>query len=135
MNPATERRLLQLATALACAVPLSMGAISVVSGPDVIRGVQAPWPIDLDSHFRYLSGILLGTGLIYLACLPTIERRGEIFCALCFAIVIGGLARLGSAIWMGWPGDGHRFGLVMELIVVPAITLWQMRVARRFRAS
>ncbi len=135
MNPATERRLLQLATALACLVPLSMGLVSVWNGPDVIRGVDAPWPIDLDSHFRYLSGILLGTGLVYLACLPTIERRGEIFRALCFVIVIGGLARLGSAIWMGWPGGGHRFGLVMELIVVPAITLWQMRVARLFRKS
>ena len=135
MNRTVERRLLQAATALACFLPLSMGAISVASGPDVIRGVDAPWPIDLDSHYRYLSGLLLGIGLTYLACLPTIERRGDIFRALGAIILIGGLARLFSAVELGWPGNGHRFGLVMELGVVPAITFWQMRVARLAQPS
>jgi hypothetical protein len=32
---------------------------------------------------------------------------------------------------LGWPTAGHRFGLVMELIVVPTIVIWQSRVARR----
>jgi hypothetical protein len=128
----TEKRLLQAATALACLVPLSMGALSVIRSAAVLKGVAEPIPIDLDSHFRYLSGLLLGTGLVFLACLPRIERRRPVFLALGAIILIGGLSRLLSLVQHGWPGDGHRFGLVMELAVVPAIVLWQGRVARRF---
>ena len=134
MAPESEKKLLQAATALACFVPLSMGLQSVVESASVLRGVREPIPIDLDSHFRYLSGLLLGAGLVFLACLPRIERRRPVFLALGAIILVGGLSRLLSLAQNGWPGDGHRFGLVMELAVVPAIVLWQSRVARRFEA-
>ena len=130
MSARTERRLIQIATGFACLVPLLAGGGGVLEGPGAIGGVEAPWPIDLDSHFRYLSGLLLGIGLTYAACIPTIERRSDIFRALGAVIVIGGLARLLSLVDVGVPGRGHRFGLVMELVVVPAITLWQARVAQ-----
>jgi hypothetical protein len=132
--PETEKRLLQAATALACFVPLSMGVLSVIRSAAVLKGVAEPIPIDLDSHFRYLSGLLLGTGLVFLACLPRIERRRPVFLALGAIILVGGLSRLLSLTQNGWPSDGHRFGLVMELAVVPAIVLWQGRVARLFEA-
>jgi hypothetical protein len=132
MAPETEKRLLQAATALACLVPLSMGVLSVVRSAAVLKGVAPPLPVDLDSHFRYLSGLLLGTGLVFLACLPRIERRRPVFLALGAIILVGGLARLLSLAQLGWPSFGHRFGLVMELVVVPLIVLWQGRVARRF---
>jgi hypothetical protein len=120
--------------ALACFVPLSMGLLSVLKSAAVLKGVAAPIPIDLDSHYRYLSGLLLGIGLVFIACLPRIEARRPIFLALGFIILVGGLSRLLSVAELGWPGRGHRFGLVMELIVVPAIVLWQGRIARRFAA-
>jgi hypothetical protein len=132
VSPLAEKRLLQGATALACLVPLSMGASSVLRSAAVLKGVEPPLPIDLDSHFRYLSGLLLGIGLTFLACLPDIERRRPVFLALGAIIFVGGLARLLSLAQLGWPGAGHRFGLVMELVVVPAIVLWQGRVAKRF---
>ncbi len=135
MAPETEKRLLQAATALACLVPLSMGVLSVVRSAAVLKGVAPPLPVDLDSHFRYLSGLLLGTGLVFLACLPRIERRRPVFLALGAIILVGGLARLLSLAQLGWPSFGHRFGLVMELVVVPLIVLWQGRVARRFTRS
>jgi hypothetical protein len=130
--PEAEKRLLQLATALACLVPLGMGAASVLRGAAILKGVAEPIPIDLDSHFRYLSGLLLGIGLAFLACVPRIERHRAVFLTLGGVIVVGGLARLLSLAEAGVPGDGHRFGLVMELLVVPLIVLWQGRVARRF---
>ncbi len=129
MSPAAEKRALQAATALACFVPLSMGLTSVLRSAAVLKGVEPPLPIDLDSHFRYLSGLLLGIGLTFLACLPNIERRRPVFLALGAIIFVGGLARLLSLVELGWPGPGHRFGLVMELVVVPVIVLWQGRVA------
>lgn len=129
-----ERRLLQVATALACLVPLSMGLLSIFRSAAVLKGVAPPLPVDLDSHFRYLSGLLLGIGLVFAASIPTIERRGEVFRTLGAVILVGGLARLWSLLDAGVPGPGHRFGLVMELIVVPLIILWQARVAGRYRA-
>jgi hypothetical protein len=113
-------------------VPLSMGAVSVLRSAAVLRGMDPPFPVDLDSHYRYLSGLLLGIGLVFLASIPSIESKGAVFRTLGFVILIGGLARLYSLIENGAPGFGHQFGLVMELVVVPGIVLWQARVAKRF---
>ena len=134
MTAAAERRLLQAATALACLVPLSMGATSVLGSVGVLKGVAPPWPIDLDSHFRYLSGLLLGIGIVFLAAIPRIEQKRQLFRGLGAIVVVGGLARLLSLVEAGVPGPGHRFGLVMELVVVPLIVLWQGRIARQFEA-
>ena len=135
MTPATERRLLQIAVAAASIVPLSMGALSILRSADVLRGVAHPLPIDLDSHFRYLSGLLLGIGLAFLSAIPRVESRGNLFRAMGFVVFIGGLARLFSLFQTGTPGPGHQFGLVMELIVVPLIVLWQARIERRYHAQ
>jgi hypothetical protein len=131
MEIRTERRLLQAAIAAACLVPLVMGAISIARGPEVIRGVIAPEP-DLDSHFRYLSGLLFGIGLSLAACIPRIEANGAVFRLLGLIVILGGLARLVSLLVAGTPGAGHLFGLAMELTVVPLLLVWQARVARKW---
>ena len=130
MSPAAERRLLQVAVAAACMVPLLAGGFGVMRGPAFAGGVAGP--IDLDSHFRYLSGLLLGIGLVFLGCIPAIERRTVVFRLFAAVVFVGGIARLLSFAELGLPGPGHRFGLVMELLVVPLLALWQGRVARRF---
>ena len=133
MAPSTERRLLQAAILLACLVPLLAGGAGVATGPAMLKGIDAgSASADLDSHFRYLSGLLLGIGLGFLYCVPAIETRTGIFRALGLIVLIGGLARLYSALTVGIPGPGHVFGLAMELGTVPALVLWQARVARRF---
>ena len=129
MNRHFQRRLLQGAIAAACLVPLSTGTLSLIEGPAFLRGVEEPVPIDLDSHYRYLSGLLLGLGLAFASCIPAIERRTALFQALGFIVVVGALGRLLSLLVAGTPGDGHLFGLVMELAVVPLLMLWQSRLA------
>lgn len=131
MSPALERRLLQAAVAIASLVPLAMGGLSILRGADILKGMEPPFPVDLDSHYRYLSGLLLGIGLVFLASIPRIERRRTVFLTLGAVILVGGLARLWSLVDAGVPSAGHRFGLVMELVAVPLIVLWQGRVARR----
>jgi hypothetical protein len=130
VTPAAERRLLQVAVALACLVPLAMGTLSLVHGPSVLRGVTGA-SADLDSHFRYLSGLLLAIGIGFASCIPAIERRGARYRLLAFIVIVGGLGRLGSLLTIGTPGPGHLFGLVMELLIVPLLMLFQARVARR----
>ena len=129
MSPATETRLLQLLVAIACLVPLSAGSLGVLFGPGWLKGV-ATVPTDLDSHFRYLSGIFLGVGMGFASCVPAIARKGARFRLLAGFVILGGLARLLSLASIGAPSTGHMFGLAMELGAVPLLVGWQARIAR-----
>jgi hypothetical protein len=126
-----EKRLLQWVVGLACLVPLATGAVGIMHGPEMIHGVGDAVPADLDSHFRYLSGLLLGLGLAFAACIPGIEGKTAPFRLLAFLVFVGGLGRLHSLVSAGMPGPGHLFGLAMELGAVPLLVLWQARVASR----
>jgi len=130
MKAESEKRLLQACVALACLVPLMAGGSGVIESAGGIKGVRAPLPIDLDSHFRYLSGLLLGLGFAFAICIPNIERKCLLFRALGLVVVVGGLSRLLSLVEAGTPSTGHQFGLAMELVTVPLLVLWQARIAR-----
>jgi hypothetical protein len=132
MDPGPERRLLQVAVAIACLVPIAAGSAGMLRGPDMIGGVHGATPTDLDSHFRYLSGLLLGIGIGFAGCIARIERKRALFGTLSGIVVAGGLARLVSLLAVGAPGAGHLFGLGMELGVVPLLLVWQRRVARLY---
>lgn len=123
-----ERRLLQIVVALACVVPLTFGTLGVLRGAAWLE--QAPVRVDLDSHFRYLSGIFLMLGIGFVSCIPAIERKGPRFRLLGAMVVAGGLARAVSLLSVGAPSTGHLAGLVMEVGVLPLLMLWQARVAR-----
>lgn len=129
----TERTLLQATVAVACLVPILTGLDGVLRGAGMFRLVTPT--ADLDSHFRYLSGIFLMLGLAFASTIPRIEHRGPRFRLLGAMVIMGGLARALSWAMIGAPGPGHRFGLVMELAVVPLLMLWQARVARRMAAT
>jgi hypothetical protein len=126
-----ERRLLQLVVAIACLIPITTGASGVLHGLASLKGATLPVAPDLDSHFRYLSGIFLALGIAFATTVPTIERRTARFRLLGAMVVSGGLARGLSWLSVGAPSTGHRLGLIMELVVVPILMVWQSRVARR----
>ncbi len=125
-----ERTLLQAAVAIASLVPLSVASVSVVRGAIWLQPAPAT---DLDSHFRYLSGIFLVMGIAFLTCIPAIESKTGRFRLLGAMVVGGGLARLVSLGTVGEPSPGHLLGLCIELIVVPLLVAWQARVAHRYR--
>lgn len=125
-----SRRLLQLTLLLLSLSPLGFGALGMVRG--------AAWLGDnastnLDSHFRYLSGIFFGLGLALLSCIPRIERMTIRFRWIAALVVVGGLARLGGVIAGDVPGRGHVVGLGLELVVTPLLVVWQARLAARAR--
>lgn len=123
-----ERRALQAVVMVACLVPILTGLDGVLRGAAMFRITAIP--ADLDSHYRYLSGIFLMMGLAFASTIPAIERRGPRFRLLGAMVIMGGLARALSWAAVGAPGLGHKLGLVMELVVVPLLMLWQARVAR-----
>lgn len=128
MSYRTERRALQAAIALACLVPIGGGVAGVVAGPEGFS--QVPAGVSFDSHFRYLSGLLLAVGVAFAAVIPRIERATVSVRLLGSLVICGGLARLVSLLLEGRPSTGMTFALVMELVVTPLLCLWQNRIAR-----
>ena len=124
---AMEKRLLQLAILVGGFVPVSAGLDGALRGTRFLGAWPGP---GADSHFRYMSGLLLGIGLIMWGCIPTIERRATIVRTITAIVVLGGLARLYGWITAGDPGK-IRWALGMELIVTPLLCLWQTRIARK----
>ena len=129
VSPRTERHLLQATIALAGFVPVLAGLAGALLGT-VMTGEGAAGSA-IDSHTRYLSGLLLGIGLAYWEAIPQIERRCERIRLLTGLVVLGGLMRLVGVLFVASPGAPMLCGLAMELAVAPALCLWQARVARR----
>lgn len=123
-----ERRALQAVVAIACLVPILIGSEGVLRGAAMFK--LAAIPPDLDSHYRYLSGIFLMLGLAFASTVPAIEHQGKRFRLLGAMVIMGGLARALSWAAVGAPSLGHKLGLAMELVVIPLLMLWQARVAR-----
>jgi hypothetical protein len=86
--------------------------------------------IALDSHYRYLSGLLLAIGVAYWSTIPDIERQGARFSLLTLLVVTGGFFRGLGMLMGGPPGAVMTCALMVELGLTPFLYLWQMRVAR-----
>ena len=121
---------LQIVVAALAMIPTATGAAGLVLGPAFL-GSEAPRPVDLDSHFRFLSGVFLAIGMGFLSTVPRIRERTARFRLLAALIFAGGLARLVSLGIAGAPSGGHIAGLAMELVGVPILVLWQARLAAR----
>ena len=127
----TEKRLLQIAIAIAGLVPLTAGALGVLD--PAMLGLYGDR--SAVGHAAYLSGLLLGIGLAYWSLIPDIERRAGAFTLLTAIVQAGGLARLYTAFRLGTLSSGIAMPLVMELMVTPLLWLWQQRIAQRAGAS
>lgn len=129
MTDETERRALQRVVALAGLVPVLGGLWGVLFGQAGLGG--GAFDVSTDSHFRYLSGLLLGIGLLFWSTIPGIETKTSLFRFLTMVVVLGGLSRL-LGLWLtGVPSLTMLAALGMELVVTPLLCLWQIRVASR----
>lgn len=134
MRAPIEKRLLQIIVAIACLVPIVAGAAGVARGalPLLHGGATST---DLESHFRYLSGILFCIGIGFATCVPQIEIKGERFDILSLIVIVGGMARLVALLAVGTPSRGHLIGLGIELLLVPVLVYWRGRVERRMAVT
>lgn len=118
-----NKRLLQICVAIAGLVPVAAGVWGLFGG---LHGSDA----GLMSQERYLSGLLLGIGLVFWSTVPGIETKGATFRLLTLIVVAGGLCRL-IGVALGDGLSGSVVGpLAMELAVTPLLCLWQARLAR-----
>ncbi|HEY0267115.1 MAG TPA: DUF4345 family protein [Rhizomicrobium sp.] len=120
-----NRKLLQIAVAVAGLVPVTAGGLGALWPELVLAG-----PPHVLTHGAYLSGLLLGLGLGYWSLIPAIERQSRAFSLLSLCVLLGGLARLLAALRLDAWSLSVILPLVMELGVTPALWAWQRRVAR-----
>jgi hypothetical protein len=125
---------LRVAVALGGIVPVAAGLAGVVSGAAMLGGHPAA-NLTLDSHLRYLSGLLLAIGLGFWSTIPRIEAHTARFRLLTAIVVAGGLGRLYGILVEGLPPAPMLFGLAMELGVTPLLCWWQGRVAASWAQS
>jgi hypothetical protein len=122
-----EKRLLQVSVSLAALVAVAVGMAGVVWGASGL-GEQAPGI--LDSQVRALSGVLAAIGIAYWTTVPDIQRAGARFGLLTLIVVAGGFARALGMLIAGPPGPIMGAALALELLVAPALYLWQARIER-----
>ena len=123
-----SRRCLQAAVLIGGLVPIGAGLLGVVRGPWLAGDAAS---LDLDSHWRYLSGLLLAIGLGFWSTVPRIEHMRARVRLLAGIVVIGGVGRAISYQIAGAPKPAMQLALVMELVVTPLLVLWQGAVSRR----
>ncbi|MGA9089905.1 MAG: DUF4345 domain-containing protein [Bradyrhizobium sp.] len=122
-----ERKLLQVAFAVAGLVLVGFGLAGVVFGANF---TDLSGNVVMDSYLRFLKGMLLAIGLVYWSSVPDIERHGERISLVMFILMLGAVPRLMAVIAHGVPTIGILIGLAGELIFAPLLWLWQGHVAR-----
>lgn len=121
-------RLFRIIVAILALIPISAGGAGVMYGLSFPGFVVVTANADAASHFRFLSGIFLAMGLAYWTVAIDLGNWLSRFQLLAALTIAGGVARGASLFADGAPSVGHLLGLGMELLVVPAMLLWSLRL-------
>jgi hypothetical protein len=123
------KRGLQIFLAVFSLAPLYFGITGVFFGA---AGLMPPGDVtpEIDSQFRYLSGLYIGFAALIWWFIPNIDRHVWLFRLVTLAIFLGGLARLYSYLNVGAPAPEMVAGIGIEL-ALPLIMIWQTAVARK----
>ena len=121
---AVQIRALQVAVSILALVPIGAGLAGAIFGIGVFEH-SASLGTDAESTGRYLSGLLLAIGLAFWATVPRIQTQRTQFRLLTLIVLTGGVARLAGLFLIGIPSKAMLAGLVMELLVTPALALWR----------
>lgn len=140
MNPARERRILQVAVAGIAAFTGSLGATVVIAGSDVatwifgVEYVEVENFAELDSALRFFGALFLGIAAIFAWSIPRIERAAPVFQIAAAAMVLGAVGRLISAAEHGWPNAPATVLIALEASLL-LFAVWQLRVQRQAEAG
>jgi hypothetical protein len=126
-----NKRGLQIATGLLGAIPVLTGIITMFGLSDPIyAAAKIPANALLDSNLRFFGGVWLGLGLALYWLIPSIERQTVLFRVLWGMIFLGGIGRLLSMSFLGWPPLPFVGFTALEIIGAPFFIWWQARSKR-----
>ena len=126
MATSLQRISLKIAVGLTAIVPLTNGILGILKGPSMIERTSR-YSLALDSHYRYMSGLPLGLGILLLRSLSKIEYDGSDLYRVTFLIFVGGLGRLYGLFRIGYDRNSILL-TVSELFVLPLLCICQNRI-------
>lgn len=129
-SPDGGRRALQVVYVVLSAIPFLHGLAGVLFGPSVLPGDESKLDATADSHYRFLSAAWFVTAPAVWSAVPRIEDRTQFFRTLTAVSFIGGLARVVSWRTTGRPHPIFIAAIALEFFGLPALKVWQSRVAR-----
>jgi hypothetical protein len=83
-----------------------------------------------DSHVRFLGGLWLGLGLLFVTAAWRLRSLRAAVQAALVMVIIGGLARLSAQRFDVLLGPDILGSFVAEVALMPLLLLWSTRVAR-----
>lgn len=88
-----------------------------------------------DSHVRFLGGVFLGVGLIFVAGSYSLNHLRPALIAVTFLVFVGGIARFSILRADVLTDPGVVGSLIAELLLFPAIGLWIFRDLKKGAAA
>jgi hypothetical protein len=121
-----SRRLLLVVLGVLGAVPIASGLFAILAGPAFAPG-GAPTTASVDSEYRFVNVFWLGAGLILYWTLLKPAPRALVTRVVLVLAASGGIARLISVAFVGWPHPVFIGTIGLELVVVPLVIWWHSR--------
>ncbi|CAF1121123.1 unnamed protein product [Adineta ricciae] len=134
-----ESLALKIVVTLSAFVPIFVGFKGMFLGPSGITlkpnlvFKSENYSIEVDSHFRYISGYLFAMGIFLLRSIPNIHRDATELHRACIIVFIGGLGRLWGLFAVGLE-TGAVLATIVELVFFPMICYWQKQIQNRTRS-
>lgn len=115
---------------------LAIGLYDVIAGAEGAPGFTGTSDASLESSYRFLAGVFLGTGVAFVAIAIKFQWAQVLF-FVSGMIFLGGLARVLSWAISGTPTVLAIFEMIAELVFPPVIVVWYLWVNRtqKLRAS
>lgn len=122
-----QQRALVIVLAALGTIAVTSGLAGIVLGPAFIPG-GAPTSASVDSEYRFTNVFWLAAGAAMWWSLSRPRERKNVTRAMLALAFVGGFARLISVVATGWPHPVFIAVLVLELVVVPLVIWWHVRV-------
>jgi hypothetical protein len=127
---AAERKALLAALGSLGAIPVATGLLGMIGGPEKAPG-GGPTTPSVDSEYRFVNLFWTAAGVLLWWTLRAPAERAAVSRIVLGLAAAGGLPRLLSVARVGLPHAVFRATIVLELVIVPAVILWHLRVFPR----